>query len=560
VASATVKLKVSGVRLPLGAEEQRLAHSIARRLRVPEGTVLRYRVLRRSLDARRPDRIAFVYTLEVEVLRSGKLRLDHLPPGVSQIESEPYRVPEPGQRLLRFRPVIVGAGPAGLFAAWLLTACGYPPLVLERGKRVRERTRDVEAFEAGGPLNPESNYLYGEGGAGTFSDGKLTCRRSGPEVRAVLRVIAACKGRLSILWESRPHLGSNRLPAVVKAIRRRLAAAGCDFYFQRRVEDIEIAAGRVRGVYTTGGFVPAEVIVLATGHSARDVYAMLARRGIPLAFKPFQFGVRIEQPQVNVNVACYGPYADHPALGPAEYELKAHVGRTLYTFCMCPGGYVIPSVSEAGFYCTNGMSYARRDSPFANSGLVVTIQAEDLPNPGAWGAIGFQRAAEGAAYLHGRRQYLAPIQWAVDFLHRRPSSGSIPSSHRRGVVPGDLHDFLPPAVIQALHAGLPALDRQLKHALLRDATLVGPEARGSAPVQIPRDPATLCCPGADGLYPCGEGAGYAGGIVSAAVDGLRVAASIIRRYAPQSKAVPELIEILEEDPVPIVDLTDVERK
>ena len=543
----TVKLRVSQLRLPLGADEAELPQRIARRLRVPRSALLRYRILRRSLDARRPNRISFVYTVEAELVRSARLRPDRLPPGAEPYQPLPFQPPRPGHEPLRSRPVIVGAGPAGLFAAWLLTAMGYPPIVLERGKAVPERVRDVERFESGGPLDPESNYLFGEGGAGTFSDGKLTCRRSGPEVRAVLRVLAAHKGRPEILWEARPHLGSNRLPAVVKALRRRLVAAGAEFRFTCRCEDLDLRDGRVCGVYTTRGRIPTEVVVLAMGHSARDVYAVLQRRGVPLEPKPFQFGARIEQPQEQVNQACYGPAAGHPQLGPAEYELKVHTPRALYTFCMCPGGYVIPSVSEPGFFCTNGMSYARRDSPFANSGLVITVAPDELGERTPLAGIRFQRTSEARAYWAGKRQYLAPIQWAADFLAGRPSRGVVPSSHRRGVVPGDLRDILPPTVVHALLEGLPALDRQLKGALLRDATLVGPEARGSAPVRVPRDSTWFHVPGLAGLYPCGEGAGYAGGIVSAAVDGLRVAAAIVRRYAPLDEPVPEMLAFLTDD-------------
>ncbi len=547
----TVRLRVAQLRLPLGASEAELPERIARRLRVPRSAVRRYRILRRSLDARRPRQINFVYTVEAELVYSPRLRSDRLPPGVAPYRPAQMPVPVPGERPLRWRPVVVGAGPAGLFAAWLLTACGYPPLVLERGKAVQERIKDVARFEAGGPLDPESNYLFGEGGAGTFSDGKLTCRRSGAEVHVALRILAAHKGRPEILWEARPHLGSNRLPAVVKALRRRLVQAGAEFRFGCRVEDLELADGRVRAVYTAAGRVPAEVVVLATGHSARDVYAMLLRRGVPLTLKPFQFGARIEQPQEQVNRACYGPHAGHPQLGPAEYELKVQTPRALYTFCMCPGGYVIPSVSEAGFYCTNGMSYAKRDSPFANSGLVVTISPQELTTSDPLAGVVFQRLSESRAYHAGQRQYLAPIQWAADFLAGRPSRGQIPSSHRRGVVPGDLHTILPGPVLRALHEGLPALDRQLKGALLRDATLVGPEARGSAPVRIPRLPEAMHVPGIEGLYPCGEGAGYAGGIVSAAVDGLRVAAAIVRCYARLTEPVPEMLAYLSDEAIPV---------
>jgi hypothetical protein len=351
----------------------------------------------------------------------------------------------------------------------------------------------------------------------------------------VLRIIAECKGRPSIVYEHRPHLGSNRLPAVIKAIRRRLLAADCEYRFECRLEDLELSEGRVRAVSTSSGRLPAEVVILATGHSARDVYAMLAGRGVDLLAKPFQMGVRIEQPQEQVNRACYGRWADDHRLGAADYELVAPGHRPLFTFCMCAGGYCIPSVSEPGHYCSNGMSYSWHDSPFANSGLVVTVDPAELGE--GWRAgIDLQRRLESLAYGIGHRNYLAPIQWAHDFLARRSSAGALPSSHRRGVVANDLREWLPPLVTEALDCGLPMLDRRWRGLFLDSATLIAPETRGSSPVRIVRDPVTCQSASAAGLYPAGEGAGYAGGIVSAAVDGLRVAKAVMAQYAPISRA------------------------
>src|SRR5438270_1338548 len=400
-------------------------------------------------------------------------------------------MPDPGERPLEHRPVVVGSGPAGLVAAYFLAERGYRPLVLERGRAVRERIRDVHAFDAGGDLDPESNYLFGEGGAGTFSDGKLTSRGTGPDVQKVLDVLAYCHGKHSILYEHRPHLGSNRLPLVVRTLRRKLEQLGGEVRFSCRVEDLDVADGRLRGLATSSGYVAADVAVLAVGHSARDTYALLLRRGIPLEAKPFQLGVRIEQPQGQVNVARYGARADHPALGAAEYNLVARAGgRDLFTFCMCAGGYVMPSVSEPGYFCTNGMSESRHDSPFANSGLVVTIAPEDTGSRHPLAGVHFQQRSERLAYLAGRRSYAAPIQWARDFLADRPSRGRLPSSYPRGTVPIDLGAILPPMVLESLERGLPIMDRRFFGLFLKDATLTGPESRGSAPVRIPRDPAT----------------------------------------------------------------------
>jgi uncharacterized FAD-dependent dehydrogenase len=417
-------------------------------------------------------------------------------------------------------------------AAYLLAEQGYRPLVVERGRAVHDRIRDVHRFDASGPLDPESNYLFGEGGAGTFSDGKLTCRSSGPDVRRVLELFAACKGKPSILYEYRPHLGSNRLPAVVKALRRRIEALGGTARFSCRVEDLAVADGRLCGLVTSSGYIPTTVAVLAVGHSARDTYTMLLRRGVPMVPKPFQMGVRIEQPQEIVNRVQYGPNRLEDKLGAADYTLVARGRHDLFTFCMCAGGHVIPSVSEPGHFCTNGMSLSRRDSPFANSGLVVTLPTDHFGGADVLAGVRLQQEYERKAYECGRRQYLCPIQTALDFLARRRTWHLPPSSYRRGAIAAAVAELVPPLIVEALEHGLPLLDRRWHGRFLREATLVGPEARGSAPVRILRDDAGRESPGVEGLYPVGEGAGYAGGIISAAVDGLRSAKAIMAKYAP----------------------------
>lgn len=527
-------LKVSDIRLELGEPEETLPDHLATRLGVGRDQIARWRILRKSLDARKHDEIQFVYAAEVELPDEPPLA-DR--PGVASYTPERFDWPDPGAQPLAARPVVVGAGPAGLFAGYFLALSGYRPIVLERGKGVKERVADVRAFDKGGTLDPESNYLFGEGGAGTFSDGKLTCRATGPDVQKILEVIADCHGKPSVVYEHRPHLGSNRLPLIVRTLRRKLEEQGGEVRFSCRVEDIDVADNRLCGLMTSSGYLPADAAVLAVGHSARDTYGMLLRRGVPLEFKPFQFGVRIEQPQGQVDVARYGGAAGHPALGAAEYTLNVKAdGRELFTFCMCAGGYVMPSVSEPGYFCTNGMSESRHDSPFANSGLVMTIGAGDVgggTHPLA--GIYFQQRAERLAYLAGGRDFKAPIQWARDFLAGRPSRGEVPSSYAvqsRGVVPVDLGAIIPPQVLATLERGLPVMNRRFSGLFLKDATLTGPESRGSSPVRIPRDPSTWESPAVAGLYPCGEGAGYAGGIVSAAVDGLRIARALVKRYAP----------------------------
>jgi uncharacterized FAD-dependent dehydrogenase len=450
---------------------------------------------------------------------------------VERFSEEPFVLPAPGAEPLPHRPVVVGSGPAGLAAAYFLAEQGYRPLVLERGKRVSERIRDVRAFDAGGPHDPESNYLFGEGGAGTFSDGKLTYRGSGADVRRVLELFAECKGKPSILYDARPHLGSNRLPAVVKALRQRIEALGGEVRFSCRVEDLDLAEGWLRGVATSSGYLAAEVVVLAVGHSARDTYEMLLRRGVPMRQKPFQMGVRIEQPQEVVNRVHYGENRLEEKLGAASYSLVANGRHDLFTFCMCAGGYIMPSVSEPGHFCTNGMSLSKHDSPFANSGLVVTVPPEAFGGADVLAGVRLQQRYERLAFAAGRGEYLCPIQRAADFLAGRPTEGVPANSYPRGAVPARVAELVPPLIVEALEHGLPVMDRRWQGRFLREATLVGPEARGSAPVRIERDEATRETPGFVGLYPVGEGAGYAGGIVSAAVDGLRTAKAVITRYA-----------------------------
>jgi uncharacterized FAD-dependent dehydrogenase len=530
-------IRIANLRLSLDEPEQALPDHLQHILGLGPSEVSHWRILRKSLDARRKDGLHFVYSVEVHypededrLIASARHR--HRDIRVDHFQEPGFELPQPGTRPLKERPVVMGSGPGGLVAAYFLALAGYQPLVLERGRAVRERIQDVHRFDTGGPFDPESNYLFGEGGAGTFSDGKLTCRTSGPDVRRVLELFAQCKGKPSILYDYRPHLGSNRLPAVVKALRRQIVALGGEVRFSCRVDDIDVQDGRLLGLMTTSGYVPASVTLLAIGHSARDTYTMLVRRGVPLVQKPFQMGVRIEQPQETVNRVQYGPSRLEEKLGAADYTLIAKGPTDLFTFCMCAGGHVIPSVSEAGYFCTNGMSLSRRNSPFANSGLVVTIPTKQFGGADVLAGVRLQQTFERKAYELSRDEYRCPIQWAHDFMARRPSASLPPSSYARGLVLAEVAELIPPPLVETLHRGLPILDRRWHGRFLAEATLVGPEARGSSPVRIVRDAATRETPGIDGIYPVGEGAGYAGGIVSAAVDGLRTAKAIIAKYQP----------------------------
>jgi len=530
-----MSLKVSNLQLPVEAPESELSGRIAAALRIPETEIVRWRILRKSLDARQRETLKFVYSVAAEL--SDEAGFLQRPERREQIEAylpPAFEDPTPGNQPLEERPVIVGSGPAGLLAAYYLALRGYRPLVIERGAPVKERVPGIRAFDRGGPFDVENNYLYGEGGAGTFSDGKLTCRMSGPDVDWVLDQFVECGGRDSIRFEYRPHLGSNRLPMLVRNFRRKIDALGGEYKFHCLVEELDLQDGRVRGVKTSSGYVKCSSVILGMGHSARDTYEMLHRIGVPLVQKPFQMGLRIEHPQEQINQHKYGKKSYEAILGAADYSLIAN-GATgdLFTFCMCAGGYVIPSVSEPEMFCSNGMSNSRHDTPFANSGLVVTYDpsAEGLTHPLA--GVYIQREYEARAFALGNRNYLAPIQWARDFAQGKSGSPTenYPSSMLRGTRGANLEEVLPPIVARTIREGLPIMDKKWKGKYLPNATLVGPEMRGSSPVRIERDPVTRQTPGIEGLYPIGEGAGYAGGIVSAAVDGLRTAKAVVAHHA-----------------------------
>ncbi|HTN74419.1 MAG TPA: NAD(P)-binding protein [Pirellulaceae bacterium] len=527
-------LRLTNLELPVEQPETALADLLAQRLGVPVSELGSWRILRKSLDARSRQRLKYVYSAVVSAPQlEAKLPAKAIP-GLDAYDSPLFDEPSFGTAPMADRPVVIGSGPAGLLAGYYLAARGYRPIILERGAPVKERVSAIREFDGGGAFDRENNYLFGEGGAGAFSDGKLTCRMTGADVDYVLARFVDCGGRSSITYEHRPHLGSNRLPMICRNFRRATEALGGEYRFGCCVESLDIDAGQLRGLGTSNGYLKTNAAILAIGHSARDTYSMLHQVGVPMQAKAFQLGLRIEQPQSVVNEHKYAHERYLDLLGAADYTLVAHGQRDLFTFCMCAGGWIIPSVSEPEMFCTNGMSNSRHDTPFANSGLVVTLEPHEFGSDHPLAGVEVQRKYEALAFQLAGRNYHSPIQRAHDFVAGRTPAASerIESSYQRGATPLNLLQLLPPAIAQAVQAGLPIMDRKWRGDFLRDAILVGPEMRGSSPVRIVRDVATFESPTVAGLYPVGEGAGFAGGIISAAVDGLRAAKKVVGRFAP----------------------------
>lgn len=528
-------LRIVNLTVPVEQPETLLPDVVARRLKVGRDDLVKFQILRKSLDSRNRKDLTFVYSIVAELKNEAGV-IPHLKrdKNIQPYEPEAFDDPANGSLPLDERPVIVGTGPAGLLAGYYLALKGYRPLLIERGAAVKERVPAIRAFDKGGAHDLENNYLFGEGGAGCFSDGKLTCRLTGADADWVLRTFVTCGGRESLVYEHRPHLGSNKLPLICRNFRREIERLGGEYRFQCRMEGIDVVEGQIQGVHTSSGYIATRHLLLGIGHSARDTYEMLHGVGVPLAQKAFQLGLRIEQPQEQVNRWKYGKDHYLDLLGAADYSLVANGQRDLYSFCMCAGGIVMPSISEPNRFCTNGMSNSRHDTPYANSGLMITLHPNEFGGSHPLAGMELQRKYEAAAFELAGRNYEAPIMWAKDFLEgRSPKLGEMfPSTYARGVRAVDLRQVIPPVVAEAIRAGLPAMDARWKGRYLKGATLVGPEMRGSSPVRIDRDHQTRETPGFKGLYPVGEGAGYAGGIVSAAVDGLRSAREIVRRYAP----------------------------
>ena len=522
---------VRDLRLAPGEDVSLLRERAAKRLGIRPAEITEAKLVRRSLDARKKDDIHYVCSLAVAV-RGGEEKLLRRA-GVSLYAEKEYPIP---QAESLERPVVVGFGPAGMFASLLLAYAGARPIVLERGGDVDTRRAAVERFRAGGALDTENNVQFGEGGAGTFSDGKLNTGTHDSRIAWVLRQLYEHGAQEQILYDAKPHIGTDVLAGVVKAIREDVIVHGGEIRFFSRLEGLEIENGILRGARVASPegdyLLPCSRLILAIGHSARDSFAMLRALGVPMERKPFSMGVRIEHSQSAIDRAQYGRERGED-LPPADYALSVHLpdGESAYTFCMCPGGEVFAAASEAGGVVTNGMSFSRRDGENANAALLVTLRPEDFPTEDLFAGMEWQRQLERAAYACGGGNYLAPAQLVGDFLAGRPSAGarSVQPSYRPGVVWGELREVLPDKITSVLARAIPEFAKKLRGFDEPDAVLTAPETRSSSPVRILRG-AELSSPAVRGLYPCGEGAGYAGGITSAAVDGLRCAEAVLRSF------------------------------
>ncbi len=533
----------------LPGREQQLVGEVAWALGVAARRVRDVHIVRKAVDARKRSDVHFVLNVQVDIAGIDDPSEVHPRKGV-QVGSP--KVPAPvtfpsledtARKARSMRPVVVGAGPAGLFCALALARVGLKPLLLERGRPVEERMRDVRAFADGGRLDEQSNIQFGEGGAGTFSDGKLTTGTKSPFARFVLEEFVACGAPEDILVEAKPHIGTDFLPKVIKNLRRQIEDAGGEVRFSTQLIacrwDGPDDAARVTVTLCdlrTGEEeeLETDALMLAVGHSARDTFAMLDDAGVAMARKPFAVGVRIEHAQRAIDEAQYGSSMGHPALPPADYKLAVHTSqeRGVYTFCMCPGGQVVAAASETGGVCVNGMSDHARSGENANSALLVEVRPDDFSlEEGVLAGVAFQRQLEQAAYRVGGETYAAPAQTVGDFLEGSKGGSLSTTTYPRGVVEADLHEVLPAFVTDALEEALPRLGRKLKGFNSPKAVMTAVEARSSSPVRIVRDKATLQSVSHPGLYPVGEGAGYAGGIMSAACDGLRVAEAVIAAVA-----------------------------
>ena len=519
-------IRLRDIPLPPEHNAHQLQFEAAQMLRISNSKIRSLKIVRRSVDARKKPDVKIIYTVDVavdgnekKILKAAACKRASLAP--VSCYKPPKSIPAPPKR-----PVVVGFGPAGMFATLILAMAGWKPLVLERGEDAASRNEKVEKFFATGELDVRSNVQFGEGGAGTFSDGKLNTGVNNPRIGWILEQFVKAGARENILYDAKPHVGTDVLLTVVQNLRQQIISLGGEVRFNTQVSGLVTENGQLTGLKTeSGDTISCDTAVFAIGHSARDTFEMLHASGIPMEPKPFAMGARIEHKQAMVGISQYGE--PNPVLPPADYKLTGHLeDATVYTFCMCPGGYVVAAASEEGRVVTNGMSYADRDGENANAALLVTVNPAQFPYEGPLGGMHWQREIEEKAYqISG--SYRAPAQKVGDFLAGKPSTGAgaVQPTYRPGVAWCDLHDVLPERITRSMEVALPRLDNKLKGFADADAVLTAPETRSSSPVRIIRDETRQSS--LKGFYPCGEGAGYAGGIMSAAIDGIMTAEKIL---------------------------------
>ncbi len=527
-------LRVAGIKITINQNEADLKKALLKKLNISEADLIDYRIYKESVDARKRDQLYFVYTIDVSIKNEDKIIKSSRSKDITITPNMDYKYVHKGNDKLTNPPIIIGSGPAGLFAALILAEMGYCPIVLERGKDVEERAKDVNQFWTTGNFIKDSNVQFGEGGAGTFSDGKLTTQIKDPRCRKVLEEFIEAGAPKEILYASKPHVGTDILQYVVKNIRKKIISLGGEVHFESKVTDFIIEDEKITGVKVNNeSIIKGEAVVLAVGHSARDTFEMVYENGLEIHQKPFSIGVRIEHPQKMINESQYGTFAGHPRLGAADYKLVHHCKneRSVYTFCMCPGGTVVAAASEEGGVVTNGMSEHARNKENANSALLVGIGPEDFESGHPLAGMYYQRKWEQRAFKEGGSNYCAPAQLVGDFLEDIPSTslGKVNSSYTPGINLTDLRNCLPTYVVEAFKEALLELDKRLDGFGMKDAIMTGVETRSSSPIRIMRSIDLES--NIKGIYPSGEGAGYAGGIISAAVDGIKVAEAISEKYA-----------------------------
>lgn len=526
---------INNLSIGIDDEIDLLKHKAAKAVRLKENDIYNFKILKESIDARRKSNIRFNYSVEIECDNEKKI-VDRLNDTSIKLAEAKYDGKfKTGSKKMQHRPVIVGMGPAGMFAGLLMAEKGYRPIIIERGQKVEERTESVNDFWNGKPLNLESNVQFGEGGAGTFSDGKLTTRIKDNRCDYVLNEFVKAGASKEIIYSGKPHIGTDVLKDVVRNIRNKIIELGGEVRFNSKLEDLSIKDGKLYSIKVNGEEIPCEVLLLSIGHSSRDTYEMLYKRNICMEPKAFAIGVRVEHPQHMIDVSQYGKYAGHKKLKAADYRLtytSNRLNRSIYSFCMCPGGVVVAASSEEGRLVTNGMSYYKRDGVNANSAIVVSVEDKDFQGNSPLKGMEFQRHYESLAYKLTSEKYFAPVQLVGDFMNDKVSTklGAVEPTYRPGYEFKDLKNCLPGYVVEGIKEGLTVFDKRINGFAREDAVITGIETRTSAPLRILRNEKFQSV-SLNGLYPAGEGAGYAGGIVSSAVDGIKTAESIMKEFS-----------------------------